>query len=348
MKIDRHSHTTVASPVKLATSTPAHSARRVISRRLTWCWAFLFSAIAYADAPSPPAANTPAVAPQAAGSPPVSQPRATGLLRQVIWQLAHGPAFIAKVRETVWATGRKVVGVGTYEQSGGGSGRFNLQITMHDGDGRHHFQQISDGKLAWTRSEVSGHVALRRVDVGRLAEWVRPSVSPSGVPPRLRIGGWTEMLDTVDRDYLIRVDSATLQNQPVWVITGSLREQVRAQILEESGRATWPALCPTKVRIAIAAGPDPATGSGELLPTRIEFWSDPILADPQAELSAQPEGRLITLIEIYSIRAITAPPVERFRFDNQDAEVNFVNETERYIERFGVELTASQRRVLQR
>jgi hypothetical protein len=156
------------------------------------------------------------------------------------------------------------------------------------------------------------------------------------------------MLDIVDRDYIVRVDSATLQDRPVWVITGALREQVRGQILEESARTTWPGLCPTKVRIAIAAGPDASTGPGALLPTRIEFWSDPILADPKGELSALPEGRLITLIEIYSIRAITAPPVERFRFDNQDAEVNFVNETERYIERFGVELTASQRRALQR
>ena len=51
-----------------------------------------------------------------------------------IWLTA--PLSIAKVRETVWATGREVVGVGTYEQAGGGSGRFNLQITMHDGDGQ--------------------------------------------------------------------------------------------------------------------------------------------------------------------------------------------------------------------
>jgi hypothetical protein len=348
MKIDRHSHHTGEAPVKLGISGPAQPATRVICRRMVWCMAFLFWGIAHPDPPPAPAADTSAATPQPAAPPAVSQPRATGLLRQVIWQLAHGPAFIAKVRETVWATGRKVVGVGTYEQSGEGSGRFNLQITMHDGDGRHHFQQISDGKLAWTRSEVSGHVALRRVDVGRLDEWVRPSNTPGEVAPRLRIGAWTEMLDLVDRDYIVRVDSATLQDNPVWVITGSLREQVRARILKESGRSTWPTLCPTKVRIAIAASPDAATGSGELLPTRIEFWSDPILADPQAESSAVPEGRLITLIEIYSIRAITAPPIERFRFDNQDAEVNFVNETEGYIERFGVELTASQRRALQR
>ena len=348
MKIDRHSHTTADSRVKLRRLPRFRSASGLIGRRWACCGLFLFWGIAFADAPTASSVDGSSTIEQSATSPPVSQPRASGLLRQVIWRLAHGPAFIAKVRETVWATGRKVVGVGTYEQSGSGSGRFNLQITMHDGDGKHHFQQISDGKLAWTRSEVSGHVALRRVDVGRLDEWVRPANTPGGVAPRLRIGAWTEMLDLVDRDYIIRVDSATLQGNPVWVITGSLREQVRARILEESGRSSWPALCPTKVRIAIAATDDPDTGSGQLMPIRIEYWSDPILADPQAESSALPEGRLITLIELYSIRAIRAPPVERFRFDNQDAEVNFVNETERYIERFGVELTAGQRRALQR
>ena len=61
--------------------------------------------------------------------------------------------------------------------------------------------------------------------------------------------------------------------------------------------------------------------------------SSPIRA---AESPVIPEGRLITLIELYSIGAITPPPTERFRFDNQDAEVNFVNETERYIELYGV------------
>ncbi len=348
MKIDRHSLTSGDSRVKLGIWGAIKPAAAVPRRRSVCCMVLLCWGIASADDQPTPAADASPAAEQSSPPLPVSQPRASQLLQQVTWQLAHGPAFIAKVRETVWATGRKVVGVGTYEQAGGGSGRFNLQITMHDGEGKHHFQQISDGKLAWTRTEVSGNVALRRVDVGRLDEWVRPQTASAEVAPRLRIGGLTEMLDIVDRDYVVRVDSATLLSAPVWVITGSLREEVRARVLEDSGRSQWPALCPTKVRIAVAAGPIAETGFGQLLPTRIEFWSDPVVADPAADAASIPEGRLITLIELYSIGAITPPPIERFRFDNQDAEVNFVNETQRYIERFGVELTASQRRALQR
>ncbi|MBD54479.1 MAG: hypothetical protein CMM05_05280, partial [Rhodopirellula sp.] len=62
-----------------------------------------------------------------------SQVDATNLLQLVLRQLVSGAAFDAKVREIVWTTGREVIGVGTYEQSGEDTGRFNLQLTMHDG-----------------------------------------------------------------------------------------------------------------------------------------------------------------------------------------------------------------------
>ncbi len=277
-----------------------------------------------------------------------SQPQATALLRQVLQRIALGPAFDAKIRETVWTTGREVVGVGTYEQAGGGSGQFNLQVTMHDGDGKHRLQQISDGRLAWTRSEIADTVTLRRVDVGRLDEWVRQTDTAEGVAPRLKIGGWTEMLDTIDRDYIVRVDGAKLQSKPVWVITGTLRKEVRQKMLTEAHLDQWPPLCPTKVRVAITLTADAETGFGRYLPTRIEFWSDPVSSTSDSDQAARPEGRLITLIELYSIRPIARPPMERFRFENQDAEVNFANDTDRYIQRYGVELSASQRRLLRR
>jgi hypothetical protein len=58
------------------------------------------------------------------------------------------------------------------------------------------------------------------------------------------------------------------------------------------------------------------------------------------------DGRLITLIELYSIQHIAPPPLERFRFESQD--VNFINETDRYIELYGVHLTERELRQLRR
>ncbi|MEC8474576.1 MAG: hypothetical protein VXZ38_08000, partial [Planctomycetota bacterium] len=60
-------------------------------------------------------------------SPPAkNNPRAETLLKRVLQQLVHGPAFHCKVRETVWTNQREVIGVGTYEQAGQGTGRYHL------------------------------------------------------------------------------------------------------------------------------------------------------------------------------------------------------------------------------
>ncbi|QDT03020.1 hypothetical protein K227x_13990 [Rubripirellula lacrimiformis] len=290
---------------------------------------------------------------QAATDPLVSQtsqPQAVAMLDQVVQYLVNGPAFDAKVRETVWTAGREIVGVGTYEQSGGASGRYNLHMTMLDGDGKHRFQQISDGRLAWTRTEIAGEVSLRRVDVGRLDEWLHDDVADSSVSPRLRVGAWAEMLTTIQRDHVLRAASYKLKGRAVWVVTGTLRQERRQAILAQSGLQEWPELYPTRVRIAIAATNDPETGFGQWLPIHIEFRSD-----PTAQTVASPEGptppskgRLITLIELYSLRPIQPPPMEQFRFENQDAEVNFVNETDRYLQLYGVQLTDRERRQLRR
>ena len=279
-----------------------------------------------------------------------SNPKAVGLLRQVLAMVVHGPAFHAKVRETVWTNGRAVVGVGTYEQAGGSSGRFNLQVTMHDGDGKHRLQQISDGRLAWTRTEIAGGVSLRRVDVGRLDEWVRNSLGETELAPRLTVGAWAELLCNVERDYTLDVVAASLEEEAVWVLTGELRDDRRTRIHQANARKDkeWPMLYPTRIRIAVRAKSDPKTRIGELLPIRFEFWSDPIAASEDEDDPAAKNGRLITLIELYAIQPINPPSAERFRFENQDDEVNFTNETDRYIEQFGVQLTERELRQLRR
>ncbi len=285
-----------------------------------------------------------------------SEPKADALIDQVLNYLVDGPAFDAKVRETVWTAGREVVGVGTYEQAGGGTGRFNLQVTMHDGDGKHRIQQISDGRLAWTRTEIAGEVSLRRVDVGRLDEWVHPRRdsddrnSHATIAPRLLVGAWTEMLSSIQRDHILSAASFKLKGTPVWVVTGTLRKSKREAVLAESNRTEWPELYPTQVRIAIAAKNDPTSNFGQWLPVHVEFRSDPVTAsdpnDPTKTVTTN--GRLITLIELYSLRPIQPPPIEKFRYENQDAEVIFINETDRYLQMHGVQLTEREHRQLMR
>jgi hypothetical protein len=147
----------------------------------------------------------------------------------------------------------------------------------------------------------------------------------------------------------LSVVGATLAGEPVWVLKGQLRADRRAQILADSGRTEWPPLYPTHVHVAIRAKSDPSNGIGELLPVRFEFWSDPQTSDSSdASSQGNPSARLITLIELYAIQPITPPSPERFRFENQDSEVNFINETDRYIQFFGVQLSERELRQLRR
>ncbi|MEO9593395.1 MAG: hypothetical protein ABJF25_10970 [Rhodopirellula bahusiensis] len=317
------------------------------------------------------------------------------LISQTIQRVAQGPAFDAKVRQRVWVSGREILGVGTYEQAGQGSGQFNLQVTMLDGDGKHTLQQVSDGRLAWTREQIGEQITLRRVDVGRLDQWVNDSLaslfgrgslsstSPAALKPSVRVGAWTEMLDTIASEHDLTLQSGQLEGRDVWIVKGTLRDDVRAQRLQEFGTTTWPELCPTQVVVLIARSNDPESDFGKGLPLRIEYWGDPAMpssVDGKKVLSASDDAGpndadinaseasvvddstveprtssqrmlncpLISLIELYSLRPISPPPIGRFRFENQDLDVEFTNETDRYLSRYGIAITERQSRLLRR
>lgn len=287
-----------------------------------------------------------AVSPSQAQDPAPSDARAEALLDQVIERLAFGKAFDCKVRQRVRTSDREVVGVGTYEQVGDGTGQFAFQIKMHDGDGKHTLLQTSDGRLAWTRSEIAGVVSLSRVDVGWLDEGARTLGRDDRVKPSMKVGGPSEMLDMIRRDYDLKIGTSSLDGRPLLVVIGTLK-QARRQHLESSRKgAPLPALFPTRVNIAIAQEDDPETGFGKGLPIRIEHLSDPVAlsSDPDRELQSQLKSRqMISLLEFYSIRPIATPPIERFRFANRDTEIDFVNETSRYEDRFNIRVSAKQR-----
>ena len=278
-----------------------------------------------------------------------TDPDAKSQMQEIMRRLAYGPAFDAKVRQRVWAAGREVVGVGTYEQAGNGTGHFNLQVTMHDGDGRHGLQQICDGRLAWTKSVISERVSLSRVDVGRLNEWVRQSQrtrNSDELPARLRVGGWIEILDSIERDYVLDLGYAHSRSSDdgvlaLLVLTGELSNEARQRIMREHHISEIPELFPTKIKLAVQTQDNPKTKFGQGLPVRIEYWSEPVRATSEEEFDA--EGRLISLIEIYSIRPIQAPPIERFRFETHDPSINFANETDRYLRRYNIRLSEAKR-----
>ncbi|HBJ35152.1 MAG TPA: hypothetical protein DDZ51_10435, partial [Planctomycetaceae bacterium] len=57
--------------------------------------------------------------------------------------------------------------------------------------------------------------------------------------------------------------------------------------------------------------------------------------DPSTEAlpTDKPRGNLISLLEIYAVRRIQPSPEERFRFEREDRDVNFFNDTRHYLQR---------------
>lgn len=311
------------------------------------------------------------------------------LVQRTIQRLALGDAFDAKLRQRTWVQGHEAVGIGHYEQSGGGTGRYSLEMTVHDGDLRHTNQQISDGKLAWIRTHLGQAVTLRRVDLGRIEEFYR-ELSRQGVlkpltardanaladgshqvPPWLRVGGLVEVVEQIAADYDLHLSKGFVDQKAVWILRGVITDKAKARMSNPESGAVWSELCPHEVRMAIAAvGNDSGFGVG--LPSRIEFWGEPPQAAPPdhgatqvagnsqppetpqapaievpseasaATLSDKPRGKLISLLEIYSVRRIEPSPEERFRFEREDRDVNFFNDTRHYLERLaqqtGIEL----------
>ncbi len=291
------------------------------------------------------------------------QDQAALLVQRTIERLALGDAFDAKLRQRIWVGGREVTGIGHYEQSGGGTGRFSLEMTVHDGDARQSIRQISDGKLAWVRTQLGAAITLRRVDLGRIDEVYRElaradAASTAAVggqrtilandavtPPWMRVGGLVELVDQIARDYDLRVGKGTIDKKPVWIVRGVMSERAWSRI-EQAGDEV--ALCPFEVQLAIAAAGD-AAGFGAGLPVQIEFYSrpsekpeaapsgvsaaEPPTETPRPSAGDAPRGRLISLLEVYALRRIQPSPEERFRYKGDEPDVTFSNDTRIYLDR---------------
>lgn len=263
-------------------------------------------------------ASAPAPPPSPADRPPTeadgaSRQAAMAMAERIIEYLTLGPPLEAKLRQRVWAAGREVVEVGRYEQAGRGTGRLRMELQVPIADGTSRWQQTCDGRLAWTREEMAGEVRVRRVDLGRLDE-VAAAARSQRVSPRLRVGGLAEIIDRIAADFSLRLYEGHIEGKPMIVLQGPFRKDVGENLMNRLKRETWPELVPRQVRIAVAADSLDAP-----LPSRIEFWT-------------QPDGRRISLLEIYDVAGIEPPGIDQFRFEPGGDD--FSNETELYLDRF--------------
>ncbi|MEL6111014.1 MAG: hypothetical protein AAFU85_33825, partial [Planctomycetota bacterium] len=144
--------------------------------------------------------------------------------------------------------------------------------------------------------------------------------------------------------YNLRVGESELDGQPLHVLIGTIKPERVEDIQRQSGR-DLPGLFPVRVNVFVNAKDDPRSGAQRGIPIRIEHRAKtPPTTEPSDRSRSGPAiGGLISLLELYSIQPISPPPIQRFRFENQDASVTFENETHRYEERFDIRVSAKQR-----
>ncbi len=253
------------------------------------------------------------------------------LVQHTLEQLANGPAFDAKLTQEIRVQGRSAVGVGRYEQAGGGTGRISMEMMIPTANGRCLLQQICDGRLSWTREQVGQSVRLRRVDVARLDELL--AGKPTKLNARLRVGGIVELLERCHLDYALEQVPAELEGQAVWMLRGPRRDAAQSGSTETTKKNSLPNSSPKAVAIAIAAANAP-NGFGKGLPVRFEFWSN----------EDTNERRLISYLKIYDAQKIQAAPEANFRFETSEADINYTNDTQRYLQFFGAQISQGQSR----
>ena len=343
---------------------------------LVWFAGFGLPGGAFMDQTSPKvfaASPTSAERPSTSPSPPPhasaeferhSAPRpdaAEMAVQTTMLRLAHGPSFDAKLRQTVWSEDRQILGVGTCTHAGRGTGRYRIQVTMHDGRDKHSMMQISDGRLAWTSLTVGGNQRIGRVDLGRVdhgdpslvammnlrgGTYRTDTAGPGmGGDRRLsramRVGGLIEMLDQIGENYRLHLRKARLHDVPVWVISGQMDVERRSELAASMGVGQLSRHHPGHVRVVIADQDDPQTGFGRGLPVRFEYWNQaqPVLSGEPAEVGGQArENRdaesvrrqMVSVIELHAVRPIETPDAVDFRYEWTENDVDFVNETSRY------------------
>ncbi|QEG39001.1 hypothetical protein [Roseimaritima ulvae] len=274
------------------------------------------------------------------------QQAAAALIERTVVTLASGPAFDAKLTQQVRTPDHTAVGVGRYEQAGGNTGRVHMDMDISISQNQKcQLLQKCDGRLAWTREQVGDTVRLRRVDVGRLDEMVAAKMS--AISPRLRVGGLIELLERAHADFALEQVPAELEGHPVWMLKGSLRPAVKTDILRRAEREEWPPLCPNAIAIAIAADNND-NGFGKGLPVRFEYWLETEAEAEQAQQAPTEMRRLISYLKIYDLQKIQPAPETHFRLETGESDVNYTNDTQRYLDHFGIQVTEKQQRLLTR
>lgn len=239
------------------------------------------------------------------------------LLAASMLALHSGPPLDAKLRQTINVAGQPLVGVGRYQQAGGGSGKFRLELKIPTAAGTCFALQTNDGRLAWMSRKLGEEARIERVDLARLSQ----RRSGYRLPAIYRVGGLIELLDRIGQDFTLDAVDGRLEDEPVVILRGSLNLEARQRLEQSLESSQIPDYLPDLVRIALARNSDP-----QWLVRRIEYLHSGTAESPE---------KLLSVLEVYEVAAGGRVDEQRFQFDADHRNVEILNVTDRYLEASG-------------
>lgn len=269
------------------------------------------------------------------GNPDGLDPEA--VVRRAIWQAVWGDAVASRVRQRISMHGKELVGVGSYCHAGKGSSKLKWQMRFAAAAAVTNYLQISDGRLLWTSQQVEEKIQVHRVDLDPIRERIgsvrESDLSNPLLAMELAVGGQAELLRNLYHRY--DWDSAVptkLDQQPVWLLTGEIRQQppipaARAPIDQAMQAASQTGLLPQRVRLALGR-----TDNFPFFPHRIEYFQ-------RRETDGNATWELVTVIEFFEVSAPGSLERELFQYEVRDTVEAIQDETSKYLPASPLHLT---------
>jgi|GEM_PF-4442009 len=259
------------------------------------------------------------------------------VVRRAIWQAVWGEPIASRVRQKISMFGKELVGVGSYCHAGKGTSKLKWQMRFASAEAVTNYLQISDGRLLWTSQQVDERIEVNRVDLDPIRERIgvvrESDLSNPLLAMELAVGGQAELLRSLYHRYdWESAVPAKLDQQPVWLLTGEIRQQppipaARAPIDQAMQSASQTGLLPERVRLAL--------GRTEQFPFflhRIEYFKK-----KEADGNTLWEPR--TVIEFFEVSAPRALEAELFQYEVRDTVEAIQDDTSKYLPASPLHLT---------
>lgn len=243
--------------------------------------------------------------------------------------LARAESISARLRQRVRIGDRVVSGGGRYVQLGiGADQRYRLESSLKCDTEEFELLEVCDGVHNWTYRRLGPNPPqLERIDVRRVRDKLEEldALDRGGVVPYL--GGIQRSLALLREWFRFHaVDSATIDDVPVWRIEGSWNPDSLAALVPAEAEAIKAAgvLPAARIPDGMAASIRLSIGKRELFPFRVEWLAIPGNR-PVADAPLQP----IAVMELYDVRI--AEPVDASAFIYRPATEGMIDVTDGFV-----------------